>query len=146
MSAENFNFHSPGWFTEWRQPLHWIAFLVEFLTKAFIHWMPRPHSVKTPLISASSHPLPQTPFQILPYFLGEAETYVVMFPLFWTGGPKPSLYRTNGVSTRLWVKFSLLPSFRTLASALKVVLVLSSHVIFKAAKKPHPPPRSRSSV
>ena len=53
-------------FTEWPWPLHWIAFSVEFLTKAFIHWMPCPGSVKrrfSSLTSALLHPLPQTPFQ-----------------------------------------------------------------------------------
>ena len=54
-------------FTERPKPLHWIAFPVEFLTKAFIHWMPCRDSVKgrfSSVISASSHPLPETPFQI----------------------------------------------------------------------------------
>ena len=40
----------------------------QFLTKAFIHWMHCPHSLKrrlSSLISASSHPLPQTPFQAM---------------------------------------------------------------------------------
>ena len=53
-------------FTEWPQLLQWIAFPVKFLTKAFIHWMPCPHSVNrrfSSLISASWHPLPRTPFQ-----------------------------------------------------------------------------------
>ena len=47
-------------------PLYWIALPEEFLTKAFIHSMPWPRSLKrrfSSLISASSHPLPRTPFQ-----------------------------------------------------------------------------------
>ena len=58
--------HKVRWFTEWPKPLHWIAFPVEFLTKGFIHLMPCPHSVTrrfSSLISASSHPLPQTPLR-----------------------------------------------------------------------------------
>ena len=54
-------------FIEWPWPLHWIAFRVEFLSKAFIHWMPCPHSVRrrfSSLISASSHPLPRNLFQL----------------------------------------------------------------------------------
>ena len=56
------------------RPLHWSAFLVEFLafpeeflTKALIHWMPCPHSLKgrfSSLMSASSHPLLQTLLQL----------------------------------------------------------------------------------
>ena len=68
MSAEN-TILKVQRFTEWLPPLHWIVFPVEFLPKAFIHWMPCPHSVKrrfSSLIFASSHPLPQTQLQQLP--------------------------------------------------------------------------------
>ena len=53
-------------FIESPEPLQWFVSPVEFVTKAFIHWMPFPHSVKrrfSSLIYASSHPLSQTPFQ-----------------------------------------------------------------------------------
>ena len=49
-------------FTEWPEPLHWIAFPVEILTKPLIHWIASPLCTETPffsLKSASSHPLPQ---------------------------------------------------------------------------------------
>ena len=65
MSAENSIFRVRR-FTEWPKPLHWIASPVEFLTKVSLHWIPCRDSVKrrfSSLISASSHPLPQTPFQ-----------------------------------------------------------------------------------
>ena len=45
---------------QWPGPLHWIAFPVEILTKALIHWMPLPFSLKKlSLKRASSHPLPR---------------------------------------------------------------------------------------
>ena len=67
MSAEQFNFQSPA--VHWMSPTPSLNCLsCKLLTKVFIHWMPCPHSVKrrfSSLISASSHPLPQTPLQII---------------------------------------------------------------------------------
>ena len=49
-------------FSEWPEPLHWIAFPVEILTKPLIHWIAAPLFIENPffsLKSASSHPLPR---------------------------------------------------------------------------------------
>ena len=49
-------------FSEWPEPLHWIAFAVEILTKPLIHWIASPLFTENPffsLKSASSHPLPK---------------------------------------------------------------------------------------
>ena len=35
-------------FSEWPEPLHWIAFPVNILTKPLIHWIASPFSLKTP--------------------------------------------------------------------------------------------------
>ena len=35
-------------FSEWPEPLHWIAFPVEILTKPLIHWIASPFSLKNP--------------------------------------------------------------------------------------------------
>ena len=49
---------------KWPEALQWIAFPVKFLTNAFIHWMPGPHSVKRHFFhSLLLHPLPKIPFQ-----------------------------------------------------------------------------------
>ena len=54
-----------GWgrrFSEWPEPLHWIAFPVEILTKPLIHCIASPLCTENPffsLKSASSHPLPK---------------------------------------------------------------------------------------
>ena len=50
-------------FTESPEPLHWIAFPVEILTKPPIHWIASPLFTEKPFLSlksASSHPLPKT--------------------------------------------------------------------------------------
>ena len=49
-------------FSEWPEPLHWIAFPVEIFTKPLIHWIASPLFTEkpfSPLKSASSHPLPK---------------------------------------------------------------------------------------
>ena len=50
-------------FSEWPEPLHWIAFPIQILTKPRIHWIASPlFTEKTffSLESASSYPLPKT--------------------------------------------------------------------------------------
>ena len=47
------------WFSEWPEPLHWIAFPVEVLTQPLIHWIASPLFTEKPFFSlkcASSHP------------------------------------------------------------------------------------------
>ena len=56
----NFSVFRVRRFTEWPEPLHRIAFPVQILTKALIHWIASPLFTENPffsLKSASSHPL-----------------------------------------------------------------------------------------
>ena len=58
----NFSLSRVRRFTESPEPLHWIAFPVEILTKPLIHWIASPLFTENPffsLKSASSHPLPK---------------------------------------------------------------------------------------
>ena len=58
----NFSIFRVRWFSEWPEPLHWIAFPVEILTKPLIHWIASPLFTENPffsLKSSSSHPLPK---------------------------------------------------------------------------------------
>ena len=61
----NFSLFRVRRFTESPEPLHWIAFSVEILTKPPIHWIASPQFTENPffsLKSASSHPLPKNRF------------------------------------------------------------------------------------
>ena len=58
----NFSVFTVRRFSEWPEPLHWIAFPVEILTKPLIHWIASPLFTEKPFSSlkrASSHPLPR---------------------------------------------------------------------------------------
>ena len=58
----NFSIFRIRRFSEWPEPLHWIAFPVEILTKPLIHWIASPLFTENPffsLKSASLHPLPR---------------------------------------------------------------------------------------
>ena len=59
----NFSIFRVRRFSEWPEPLHWIAIPVELLTKALIHWIASPpFSLKKTffsLKSAALHPLPK---------------------------------------------------------------------------------------
>ena len=58
----NFSVFRVRRFSEWPEPLHWIAFPVEILTKPLIHWIASPLFTENPFFSvkgASSHPLPK---------------------------------------------------------------------------------------
>ena len=58
----NFSVFRVQRFSEWPEPLHWIAFPVEILTKPLIHWIASTLFTEKPLFSlksASSHPLPK---------------------------------------------------------------------------------------
>ena len=58
----NFSVSRVRRFTDSPEPLHWIAFPVETLTKPLIHWIASPLFIENPfysLKSSSSHPLPK---------------------------------------------------------------------------------------
>ena len=56
----NFSVFRVRRFSEWPEPLHWIAFPVEILTKPLIHWIASPLFTENPFFHwNSSHPLPK---------------------------------------------------------------------------------------
>ena len=66
----NFSVFRVRRFSEWPEPLHWIAFPVEILTKPLIHWIASPLFTENPffsLKSASTHPLPKNRLWFMPY-------------------------------------------------------------------------------
>ena len=95
----NFSLFRVRRFSEWPEPLHWIALSVEILTKTLIHWIASPLFTGNPFFSlkiASSHPLPK--IRLWNY-------YILNSPKFWTGngtGTSKQEVSKQGVMTSAW--------------------------------------------
>ena len=85
----NFSIFRVRHFSEWPEPLHWIAFPVEILTKPLIQWIASPlltdwKTLFCSLKSASSHPLPKN--RLLKenpvWGVKQAGFVILRFPLF----------------------------------------------------------------
>ena len=105
----NFSIFRVWWFSEGPEPLHWIAFPVEILTKPLIHWIASLLSLKNPcfsLQSAPSHPLPKTRLWALtiaatrpvPGSVAHRSHFVCKRHLRWLGRLAASEYKQVGVA------------------------------------------------
>ena len=89
-------------FSEWPEPLHWIAFPVEILTKPLIHWIASPLFTENPfssLKSASSHPLPKNRF----WLRGQQLHRKTLEEFFLRGPPcRASRWKKNFFLCKFW--------------------------------------------